>query len=98
MVFEKSRIVRSHFILAQADSLALAIINSDVALTGLANIKYRRPVRVGERLVARAEIIREKGPDKFVVLVLTNVGDEQVFRGKFVVLAVDQDELQEGAK
>jgi len=88
MVFEKTRIVRSHFILAQADSLALAIIDSEVALTGLANIKYRRPVKVGERLVARAEVIREKGPDTSVVLVETFVGDEQVFRGKFVVFAV----------
>jgi len=80
--------ILSHFILAQADSLALAIIDSEVALTGLANIKYRRPVKVGERLVARAEVIREKGPDTSVVLVETFVGDEQVFRGKFVVFAV----------
>lgn len=93
MVFEKTRIVRSHFILAQADSLALAIIDSDVALTGLANVKYRRPVKVGERLVARAEVIRIKGPDKFVVLVETFAGDEQVFRGKFVVFAVEQNQV-----
>lgn len=89
MVFEKTRIVRSHYIFAQADSLALAIIDADVAVTGLANIKYKRPVTAGERLIARAEVIRSKGPDKRVVLVVTYSGEDQVFRGKFVVFKLE---------
>lgn len=88
MVFEKTRIVRSQFVFAQADSLALAVIDADVAVTGLANIKYKRPVEAGERLVAKAEVIRRKGDDKFVVLVVTRAGDDVVFRGKFVVFAL----------
>lgn len=89
MVFEKTRIVRSQFVFAQADSLALAVIDADVAVTGLANIKYKRPVEAGERLVAKAEVIRKKGDDKFVVLVVTRAGDDVVFRGKFVVFALE---------
>ncbi|HEX6988413.1 MAG TPA: transcription factor FapR [Bacillota bacterium] len=88
MVFEKTRIVRSHFLFAQADSLALAIIDAEVAVTGIVNVKYRRPVTAGERLVARAEIIRVKGDDKFVVQVVTRSGQEQVFRAKFMVFAL----------
>ena len=88
MVFEKTRIVRSHFLFAQADSLALAIIDADVAVTGLVNAKYKRPVTAGERLVARGEVIRVKGDDKFVVQVVTRSGSEQVFRAKFVVFAL----------
>lgn len=88
MAFERTRIVRGHYIFAQADSLAIALVDADVVLTGLANIKFKRPVQVGEKLVAKAEIIRRKG-NKFVVLVVTRVGQEQVFRGKFVVFAVD---------
>lgn len=88
MVFEKTRIVRSQFVFAQADSLALAVIDAEVAVTGLANIKYRRPVEAGERLLAKAEVIRTKGEDKFVVLVVTRAGDDIVFRGKFVVFAL----------
>jgi acyl-coenzyme A thioesterase PaaI-like protein len=88
MVFERSRIVRGHYIFAQADSLAIALIDADVALTGLANIKYRRPVQVGEKLIAKGEVLRRKG-NKFVVLVTTRVGSEPVFRGKFVVAAVE---------
>jgi len=88
MVFEKSRVVRGQYIFAQADSLAIALIDADVVLTGLANIKFKRPVQVGEKLVARAEVIRRKG-NKFVVLVITKSGAEQVFRGKFVVAALE---------
>ncbi|MCL6451857.1 MAG: transcription factor FapR [Acetobacteraceae bacterium] len=87
MAFERSRVVRSQHIFAQADSLALAIVDAPAALTGLANAKFKRPVQVGERLVARAEMLRQKG-NKMVVLVQTRVKGETVFRGKFVVAAL----------
>ncbi|MCR4398454.1 MAG: transcription factor FapR [Firmicutes bacterium] len=89
MALERTGIVRGHYIFAQADSLAIAIIDSDVVLMVLANSKFKRPVRVGERLVAKAEVIRTiRGCDR-VVQVVTRSGDEQVFRGKFVVSTMD---------
>lgn len=91
MVFEKTQIVRSHFLFAQADSLALAVIDADVAVTGLVNVKYKRIVEAGERLVAKAEVMRRKGRDKFVVLVVTRVRDETVFRAKFVVFVLSKE-------
>lgn len=90
MVFERTRVVRGQYIFAQADSLAIALIDADVVLTGLANIKFKRPVKVGERLVAKAEVIRKKG-NKWVVLVVTKSGKDQVFRGKFVVFALEPE-------
>ena len=84
MVFEKTGIVRGHYLFAQAESLALAVVNADIVVTGLVNVKYKRPVQVGERLIAKAEIIRRRG-NKHIVLVLTRSGEEQVFRAKFVV-------------
>jgi len=87
MAFERTGVVRGHFIFAQADSLAIALVDAPVALTGLANVKFKRPVRVGEKLIAKAEVIRRKG-NKLVVLVQTWVGQDLVFRGKFVVVAV----------
>lgn len=88
MAFERTGIVRGHYIFAQADSLAIALVNAPVALTGLANVKFKRPVRVGEKLIAKAEVIRRKG-NKLVVLVQTWVGQDLVFRGKFVAVAVN---------
>lgn len=87
MVFERTRVVRSHYIFAQADSLAIALVDANVALTGLANVKFKRPVHVGEKLIAKGEVIRRRG-SRYVILVETKVGGEKVFRGKFVVFAV----------
>ena len=104
MALERTGVVRGHHIFAQAESLAIAIIDADAAITALANSKFKRPVRVGERLIAKAEIVRTKGT-QLVVQVVTKSGDEQVFRGKFLVSGVNhsgvvplhQDETMEGA-
>ncbi|MFO7941847.1 MAG: transcription factor FapR [Bacillota bacterium] len=85
MVFSKTNLVRSHFIFAQADSLALAVIDSDHAVTELSNAKFKSPVTAGERLLARAHIIRSRAADESVVLVEIAAGERKVFRGKFVV-------------
>lgn len=95
MVFERSRVVRGQYIFAQAESLAIALINADVVLTGLANIKFRRPVNVGEKLVAKGEVIRRRG-GHYVVLVESKSGMEKVFRGKFSVFRVDPTRIAGG--
>ncbi|HHY95143.1 MAG TPA: fatty acid biosynthesis transcriptional regulator, partial [Firmicutes bacterium] len=87
MAFLRTGIVRGQFIFAQAESLALALVDAPVALTGLANIKFKRPVRVGEKLLARAEVIRSR-EKRLVVQVVTRSRGEQVFRGKFVVFSL----------
>lgn len=97
MVFERSRVVRGQFIYAQAESLAIALIEADVVLTGLANVKYRRPITVGEKLVAKGEVIRRRGAH-YVVLVETGSGAEKVFRGKFSVFVVDPTKVTGGEK
>ncbi|MEW6523454.1 MAG: transcription factor FapR [Bacillota bacterium] len=96
MAFERSGVVRGHYIFAQADSLAIALVDADTVLTGLANVKYKRPARVGERLVARAEVIRQLRGQSSVVLVVTRAAGEHVFRGKFTVFALESPgQLQE---
>jgi acyl-coenzyme A thioesterase PaaI-like protein len=95
MVFERSRIVRGQFIFAQAESLAIALVDADVVLTGLANVKFKRPVTLGEKLVAKGEVIRKRG-SHFVVLVEAKVGSEKIFRGKFSVFAVDPARISGG--
>lgn len=97
MVFERSRVVRGQYIFAQAESLAIALIDADVVLTGLANVKFKRPVTVGEKLVAKGEVIRTRRT-QHVVLVETQVGTEKVFRGKFSVFAVDPTRVTGGER
>lgn len=87
MVFAKNQIAKGHYIFSQANSLALALINAPMAVTGVANIKYKVPVKVGEMLVAKAEVIRQRS-NKFFVWVKTRNDVEEVFRAKFIVVSL----------
>lgn len=87
MVFEKTKVVKGQHMYAMAETLALAITTADAALTGVANIKYKKNVFPGDRLVAKGEVIRARG-NKFFVWVFIYVNYEEVFRGKFVLVTV----------
>ena len=86
LVSEKSGVCRGHHIFSQANLLAVALIDSDVVLTGSARIRYRRPVYIGERLVATAVLAKERN-GKHLVKVVSRVGAEEVFVGKFIVVS-----------
>ena len=87
MTFEKTDIVKGHYIFSMAESLALAVINTKAALTGVANMKYSKPVSVGDKLVAKAEVFRQRNKD-YIVHVKITVKQEQVFRGKFILVPI----------
>lgn len=88
MTFEKSKIVRGHFIYSMAESLAIAVIDANVALVGVANIKYKIPVYAGSRLFAKAQVKSKKG-SSFIVWVHIMEKQTEVFRGKFILVALD---------
>lgn len=92
--FEKTRIVKGHHIYSLAESLAIAVIDAQVALIGVANIKYKKPVYSGQKLVARAEVIRQRGEDKYFVWVKIRVKSEEVFRGKFILVSFSDQESE----
>jgi acyl-coenzyme A thioesterase PaaI-like protein len=85
-VFSRTKIARGHHIFAQANSLAVAVIDDEVALTASADIRFIRPVRLGERCVAKAYVRSAPGDKgKAKVELFTYVGDELVFQGHFVI-------------
>jgi acyl-coenzyme A thioesterase PaaI-like protein len=85
-VFSRTKIARGHHIFAQANSLAIAVVNNEKALTAAADIRFIRPVRLGEKCIAKAyvrSLTGQKGKAK--VEVFTYVGEEMVFQGNFLV-------------
>jgi acyl-coenzyme A thioesterase PaaI-like protein len=84
----KTKIIRGHVLFAQANSLANTIVDADVALTGEAQIKFVAPVRVGERILAKARVVKSKGRKKEVEIIMkTKKG--LVFQGTFEVYCLD---------
>ena len=58
-VFQRNGIARGHHLFAQANSLAVAVMDDDLALTVKSTIHFTNPVKAGDRVVARAEVKKE---------------------------------------
>src|SRR5690606_12977398 len=85
-VFSRTRIARGHHVFSQANSLAVAVINDEVALTASADIRFIRQVKLGEKCVAKAYVRSISGKSrKAKVEVFTYVGEEMVFQGNFLI-------------
>jgi acyl-coenzyme A thioesterase PaaI-like protein len=84
MILTRSRIARGHYLFAQANSLAVAVIDAPVVLTGSARVRYKRPVRLGERVVAKAAVKVQRG-NVYLISVYSYVEQEIVFKGQFIV-------------
>lgn len=83
-VFQRSGIARGHHLFAQANSLAVAVMDDDLALTVKSTIHFLKPVKAGDRVVARAEV-KKTSPlkNRTLVEIISTVGNETVFTGEF---------------
>jgi len=96
MAFGRTGIVRSHYIFSLADSLAISIIDTEVALTGIARLSYKKPVYAGQTLVAKARVARNRG-NKYLVSVHVKSDQKEVFTGKLVIFSANDKLKKEKA-
>lgn len=82
-VFSRNKIARGHHLFAQANSLAVAVIDDDLALTRNAEINFTRQVKLGEQVVAKAEVMKNEKNGASTILVNSFVKNEKVFSGIF---------------
>jgi acyl-coenzyme A thioesterase PaaI-like protein len=94
-VFSRTKIARGHHIFSQANSLAVAVINDPIALTASADIRFIRPVKLGEKCIAKA-YVRSISKGKAKVEAVTYIGEEEVFRGNFVIFHSNKQQQPEG--
>lgn len=88
MIFHRQGIARGHILFAQANSLAVALVDAEIALTGTAKISFLRPVLVGERVVAKAEV-RDVRDNRYYIRVTSRVGQETIAQANFIVFAMN---------
>ena len=83
-VFKRNQIARGHHLFAQANSLAVAVINDELALTAKANIHFIHSVKEKDRVVAKAKVLKHN-PEmgRTIVEVCSYVNNELVFKGEF---------------
>ncbi|MFD1928737.1 transcription factor FapR [Sporosarcina siberiensis] len=94
-VFQRNGIARGHHLFAQANSLAVAVLDDELALTVKSTIHFVKPVKAGDRVVARAEVNNEESNHKRTkVEVVSEVDGETVFTGEFLMYRTT-DKVQE---
>ncbi|WP_155590697.1 transcription factor FapR [Lysinibacillus cavernae] len=83
-VFQRNGIARGHHLFAQANSLAVAVIDDELALTVHSNITFVKPVHAGNRVITKAIVIgRDDKNHRTKVEVTSTVNGETVFVGEF---------------
>lgn len=58
--FLRSSVIRGHYLFAQANSLAVAIVDADRALTAKATVRFLRSAKTGIALVAKARVVGQR--------------------------------------
>jgi len=89
MVLAKARVARGHYLFAQANSLAIALVDAPMALTGSVQLKFIRPVQLGEIVVAEGKVLKRK-QNKYWVQVSVKVDLEEVLRGDWILFAIGE--------
>mgnify|MGYP006279294623 CR=1 FL=1 len=84
MSLQESNIIRGHHIFAQANSLAVAVIDANFVLTGSADLTYHKPVYISDELQAKA-VVKNHEKDKVLINVNTDRDQETVFTGNFIM-------------
>ncbi|HWQ72834.1 MAG TPA: transcription factor FapR [Desulfitobacteriaceae bacterium] len=85
MVLPQTKVARSHYLFAQADSLALALTETDPAGRGRVDLEFIRPVQLGECVVASGQVINGQD-NKYRVRIISTVRQEEVLRGEWVFM------------
>jgi acyl-coenzyme A thioesterase PaaI-like protein len=88
MCLERCNIVRGHIIFAQANSLANAVVDQPVAVTGKTEISFLQPARSGERLIAKALVLEKQG-HRFLIEVIVRSKDELICTGTFMIYGMN---------
>jgi len=95
LVFSRNKIARGHHLFAQANSLAVAVINDELALTAKSEVKFTRQVIEGERVIAKAIVEGKDQRGRTIVHVNSFVENEKVFTGRFYMY---QSNVNKGEK
>ncbi|MDD2628357.1 MAG: transcription factor FapR [Clostridia bacterium] len=89
MCFDKVNVVKGYNIYSMAESLAISIIPTKVALVGVANIKYVKKILKNETLYATAEVKKKRDKNYILWVVIYNKEKEVKFKSKFILKGIE---------
>jgi acyl-coenzyme A thioesterase PaaI-like protein len=85
-------LVHGGFIFGLADHAAMIAVNHPNVVLGAAEVKFLKPVKVGQSLVAEAVVANESGKKRLVNVVVKQDGID-VFEGTFSCFVLNKHVL-----
>jgi uncharacterized protein (TIGR00369 family) len=85
-------LVHGGFIFGLADHAAMIAVNDPNVVLGAADVKFLKPFRTGEAVVAEARVTVKKGKKHMVSVTVTRHG-EVVFTGEFTCFVLEHHVL-----
>ena len=89
MSFENTDVIKGYHIYSMAESLAISIIPSKVALVGVANIKYVKKILKNEIIYAYAEVKKKREKNYIVWVKIYDKDNDLKFKGKFILKGIE---------
>ena len=93
MAADERGLVHGGFIFGAADYAAMIAVNHPHVVLGASDVKFLKPVRVGETVIAQAKVQEVKGKKYWVSVSVTKNGEE-LFQGMFTCFVLDRHVLE----
>ena len=94
MGVDESGLVHGGFTFGLADYAAMTAVNDPFVVLLSSQVKFLRPVRVGDELTARAIVAEKDGRKRKVRVEVFKAGEERVFEGEFSCLILPNHVLE----
>jgi uncharacterized protein (TIGR00369 family) len=93
MVADEKGLIHGGFIFSVADYSAMLAVNEPTVVLAGANVKFLKPVIVGDEILAEGKIVENKGKKKKVEVEVKR-GEEVVFKGEFYCVVPEKHVLE----
>jgi len=95
MKVDEKGLIHGGFTFGLADYAAMVAVNDPFVVLISANVRFLKPVIVGDRLTAQAKITETEGRKKKVWCDVLNQNNEKVFEGEFLCATLHKHVLEE---
>lgn len=94
MQVDEYGLVHGGFTFGVADYAAMLAVNEPTVVLGKAEVKFIKPVKVGDELLASAKVREDMGKKKLVFVEVSNQKGDKVFEGTFHCYVLEKHVLE----
>ncbi len=87
-------LIHGGFTFGLADYAAMVTVNDPFVVLVSSNVKFTKPVIVGDKLTAKSKVTEVKGSKKTVFCEVFNQHNEKVFEGEFLCISLEKHVLE----